>query len=263
MKHSVIISYYKNLDNLKLILLALSHQSDTDFEVIIAEDDQNEVTTTYFKEATYPFHLTHLNQLIDDGFRKNEMLNKSIKIAQGDTIIFIDGDCVPHKHFIKAYTDHASDGYILSGRRVMLGEEISQKILSTKNLKTLTSFSVLRSDSKLKKEALYFPYFSLKTKTRGLLGCNWGIKKTHLLEINGFDEDYIMPGVGEDVDIEWRLMAKNYKLKSMKNKAIVYHMYHPRSYSEDGVKHNYEMMHAKQKQGNASCLNGLEKLKTT
>jgi len=34
-----------------------------------------------------------------------------------------------------------------------------------------------------------------------------GISKSDLIAINGFDEDYIAPGGGEDSDIEWRLQA--------------------------------------------------------
>ena len=49
------------------------------------------------------------------------------------------------------------------------------------------------------KEAIYNPWFPMAYKTRGLSGRNWGIYKKHLLDINGFDEDYINAGVGEDV----------------------------------------------------------------
>jgi len=261
MKLTIIISYYKNLDNLKLILKALNNQSVNNFEAIISEDDNNDETIDFVKKhkSDYTFPITHLNQAVDNGFRKNEMLNKSINASNGDVITFIDGDCIPHKHFVKEYLKHTNKGEILWGRRVMLGKKVSTQLLKTQGVEKLTFCKLLFSDSALVKDALYLPNINLTFKQRGLLGCNWGIKKKHLLEINGFDEDYIKPGVGEDVDIEWRLKALGLQMKSMKNKAIVYHVYHPRSYSEDGVQFNYRLLAKKQKENQHRCLNGIEK----
>ncbi len=262
MKLTVIISYYKNLANLKLILKALNNQSVAGFEAIVSEDDNNEKTIAFIKNSssTYSFPIIHLNQSIDNGFRKNEMLNKSIQAASGDIIAFIDGDCIPHTHFVKEYVKHTQKGEILWGRRVMLGEKVSDKLLKSEQVEKLSFSSLLFSGSELVKDALYSPFVNLTFKQRGLLGCNWAVKKEHLLAINGFDEDYVKPGVGEDVDIEWRLKAAGLQMKSMKNKAIVYHVYHPRSYSEDGVQFNYKLLADKEKANHFKCLNGIEKL---
>jgi len=261
MQLTVIISYYKDLANLKLILKALNNQSITDFEAIISEDDNNTETTDFVKQhqSDYSFPIIHLNQTKDDGFRKNEMLNKSIVRSKGETIAFIDGDCIPHRHFVKAYIKQTENGVILWGRRVMLGKKVSQKLLEHQKVENLSFCKLLFSDSELVKDALYLQNINLTFKQRGLLGCNWGIKKQHLLKINGFDEDYQKPGVGEDVDIEWRLKAIGLQMKSMKNKAIVYHVCHPRSYSEDGVQFNYKLLAKKQKSNQFECLNGIEK----
>lgn len=261
MELTVIISYYKNLANLKLILKALNNQSVTDFEAIISEDDNNDETIDFVKEhhSDYSFPIIHLNQEVDNGFRKNEMLNKSIQTSKGDVIAFIDGDCIPHQHFVKEYIKHTQKGEILWGRRVMLGEKISIQLLASQNVEKLSFTKLLFSDSELVKDALYSPFITLTFKQRGLLGCNWAVKKEHLFEINGFDEDYTKPGVGEDVDIEWRLKALGLQMKSMKNKAIVYHLHHPRSYSEDGVQFNYKLLADKEKANHFKCLNGIEK----
>jgi glycosyltransferase involved in cell wall biosynthesis len=263
-KTSLIISYYKALDNLKLILDALNNQSDQNFEAIISEDDNNKETISFLKQnlKNYSYPIKHTNQELDNGFRKNIMLNKSIKIATGETIVFIDGDCIPHKHFIRAYNKNTVDGYMLKGRRVMLCEQLSKKLKDTKNLKFLKIGSIIKSNSKKKKEAICTNNISLiiSMKGKGLLGCNWGIKKKHLVEINGFDEDYVKAAVGEDTDIEWRLKAINIKNKSMKNKAIVYHLFHKTGYSKDDVQHNNVILAEKIKANNYVCINGIEKL---
>ena len=265
MKVTVIISYYKNLKNLKLILKGLNRQNASNFEVIISEDDANKNTDIFVAEEAkkYNFPILHLNQKVDDGFRKNSMLNKSINASSGDTLVFVDGDCIPNKHFVKEYQKNTEDGYILKGRRVMLGEKVSSKILEEGSLDYLSPISLLFSDSKKVKEAFYTAPFSLSLtmKNKGLLGCNWGIKKKHLLAINGFDEDYIHAAVGEDTDVEWRLLALGLKSKSMKNKSIVFHLHHERSYSDKGVAINMELLKKKQKDNHFRCTNGIDSLR--
>jgi len=92
-----------------------------------------------------------------------------------------------------------------------------------------------------------------------LVGCNWGIERKHLLKVNGFDEDYVSAGVGEDVDIEWRLKEIGIKPKSMKYRSIVYHLWHPRTYTDEKVQANYRILEKKKKEGKLYCLKGIEK----
>lgn len=260
---TIIISYYKALGNLKLILKSLNSQSENDFEVIVSEDDINQETKDYLSKSSsqFKFPIVHNFQNQDLGFRKNMMLNKAILSSSTDFLVFIDGDCIPHKHFVKSYIHEKDSNQILVGRRVMLGPKISEKVQSTESLELLNTFSILLSDSKKKKEGIYSPLIPLTNKVRGLVGCNWGIQKKHLLYVNGYDEDYISAGVGEDNDIEWRLEEMGITKKSMKNKAIVYHMHHERSYTEDVIFANMELWKQKQQDGNIQCLNGILKHK--
>lgn len=262
MKISVIVSYYKNLENLKLILFGFNRQTSNDFEVIVSEDDNNEETRAFLNASNtrYSFPIQHVHQAVNDGFRKNEMLNRSIGIAKGDLLVFIDGDCVPHKRFIESYLKEENEKVILSGRRVNLGEKVSEQLLKSHDFSQLSFLKLKRTDSYKVKESIYFPFFHLSTKLRGLMGCNWGVRKAYLLQVNGYDEDYKAAGVGEDTDIEWRLEAIGLKKKSMRNKAILYHLYHPRSYGEDAVQANFKMMDEKKAQNLIVCANGINKL---
>jgi len=264
MQLSLIISYYKNIPNLRLILEALKRQSNQDFEVIVSEDDNNPNTQVFLEEMRKEcfFSIRHLHQSVDNGFRKNEMLNKSVLAAKGETIVFIDGDCVPHKYFVEAYIRYSEPKRILQGRRVMLDESTSKNALDKISLTALNYWKLLFTKSRKLKEGLYLKYFTLAIDKKGLLGCNWGIQKAELFKVNGFDEDYIQPGAGEDVDIEWRLKRAGLTTKLMKNKAIVYHLYHKRSYQEKVVLDNLSMMQRKQKENHIECLNGIKKLNT-
>lgn len=261
---TVIVSYYKAIDNLKLILKALNLQSCNNFEVIISEDDFNEETLKFISQNrdNYNFPIIHINQDSDKGFRKNEMLNKSILKAKNEKIAFIDGDCVPHKHFVKNYIKYIELNSICEGRAVLLDEKTTKFTIENQTLKRLNFINLVATSAKALKEGIYFPYFSLTFARggRGIVGRNWGITKSLLLEVNGFDMDYIHAGVGEDVDIEWRLKMNGAKTISVKNRAIVYHLFHQKTYSEDNVANNYKLMAQKQKNNAKFCHNGINKL---
>ncbi|MGG9970984.1 glycosyltransferase [Ferruginibacter sp. SUN002] len=266
MQASVVISYYKNIPNLELILLGLNRQSAKgEFEVIISEDD-DAIETVHFidqqrKQLNFP--IIHLSQE-DTGFRKCKALNKAVNAATTDLVIFIDGDCIPHKHFIKQYIKQKSCGDVLFGRRVKLSEKITQLLLKNKRLGALNFLNLLLTGCQRVEEGLYLPLLTkkLKKKKSGrLLGCNMGIAKKSLTTINGFDEDYIAPGAGEDSDIEWRLEASGATFHSMKFSSIVYHLYHEERFNREMERKNFEtMMYPKMKLGFFACKNGLTKL---
>jgi glycosyltransferase involved in cell wall biosynthesis len=260
MKISVIIAFYKNFSFLDLILAGLKRQGYTDFEVIIAEDDHVSATLDYIRQrsAELPFALKHVNQEQDLGFRKNEILNKAIAVSSGDFLIFLDGDCIPHTHLLKEYAILAKEGIAFYGRRVMVSESLTNKLIHTGDLRLLSLFHHVKHGSRRLEDGIYLPFFR-KKKVRGIWGCNWGILREHILEVNGFDEDYIRAGVGEDIDIEWRLIRKGISLQSVKHRAIVYHLYHKAHYSMAETGPNYAMLKAKQEEDHFYCVNGLDK----
>src|SRR5690606_23558383 len=71
---------------------------------------------------------------------------------------------------------------------------------------------------------------------RGVLGSNFSLHKSCLLAVNGFDERYVNPAVGEDTDIERRLLRNGSTIKTLKFAGIQYHLYHKKlerkNYSE-------------------------------
>ena len=67
-----------------------------------------------------------------------------------------------------------------------------------------------------------------------------------MIKVNGFDESFVHPTVGEDDDIEWRLKKIGLKKFSMKNKAIVYHLFHERKYYDGDRRINLKIFEQKQ-----------------
>lgn len=260
MKASVIISTYKRTDNLSLILQALDRQTCNNFEVIISEDDHNPEMAFYVSVAQkrHAFPIVHLSQDADEGFRKNQMLNRSIAAAKGVLLIFLDGDCIPHPSLVEEYIRHGASHRIMTGRRVMLHQRITQRLYRYNSLQPLSLLRIIAAGSSHIEEGLYLPFMP-RTKAKGILGCNWGVMKERLLEINGFDEDYQQAAYGEDLDIEWRLLQTGCHLFSMKFRAIVYHLDHAANYGQEELKQSQRLWEQKRKANIVACINGLVK----
>jgi len=255
---SVIIAYYKNSKALGLIIQAMELQSYKNFEIIIAEDDKKS-NFDFLVNQNLKLKIKHVFQSEDQGFRKNAALNKALAVSEGTHLVFIDGDCIPHHHFLKAYARHLSDENICFGRRVMISPKLTSDLYNTGQLGLLNFAHILFSGSKRLKYMIYLP-FIIQKREEGIWGHNWGVSKKHLMDINGFDEDYQTAGVGEDVDVEWRLLSKGLNLYSIRFAAIQFHLHHKENYNIDDVQTGKIMLLQKQKDGFIKCKNGLEKL---
>lgn len=256
-KISLLIAVYKRVDFLNLIFEALTKQTDQNFEIVICEDDENSEIRLCVEEWQSKFtnKIKHVFQH-DNGFQKNKILNKGIRTAWGDLLIFIDGDCIPHPLFVATYRRSRKSGFVLYGRRVMLSPSLTSALVTKKNKLPISVFDLLFSGSKKIFHAFYFPWLK-KEKKSGLWGCNWGVDKNELVAINGFDEDYNSAGIGEDVDVEWRLLMQGVRLLNIKNQAIVYHLNHSVHYSDSSVIININLCEIKKKLGRIYCLKGL------
>ncbi len=235
---SVVVSVYNKIDYLKLVLAGLSRQSFRDFEIIIADDGSSDDFVKSVEalsvESAYPLiHLWHE----DHGFRKNKILNKAITAANSDYIIFIDGDCVPHPEFVNEHYMHREKNVCLTGRRVNLSKKMTG-MLTPENVaggllekkKMLLYYDGIFGESYDVEKGFYFKnkflrkYFN--NKKRGILGCNFSIHKKDFIAVNGFDERYEAPSIGEDSDVQFRLELKGAEIKSLNNIAVQYHLYH-------------------------------------
>jgi glycosyltransferase involved in cell wall biosynthesis len=236
---SLIISFYNGVGYLKLILAALARQSFRDFEIIIADDGSREEVVREVKkmieETTLDIqHLWHE----DAGFRKTMIFNQAVVRSRSSYLVFMDGDCIPHFRFIEEHYKNREQKVLLAGRRVYLSEKVSKSLTPEKiNDGYLEGAFILRlifdgvfggSSHVIKGIHVRNAWLRkvLNRSMTGVLGSNFSIHKEDLLAINGFDERYQAPAVGEDSDIEVRLVWNNVTIKMVKNMAIQFHMHH-------------------------------------
>jgi glycosyltransferase involved in cell wall biosynthesis len=270
-KLTVINAQYNQPDNLHLILAALGRQSFQEFELIIADDGSGQtvrdIVTSAQAQSSFPIiHLWHE----DKGWRKNVIYNKAIVMARTEYLVFMDGDCLPSRHFLLDHWNEREQKRVLFGRRVEATERWS-KTLSVESIKSgaferyglIEWWEALSGKSLRVEDGLRFPSKVVRKlllrDVKTMLGCNFSIWKSDMLAINGFDELYHGPGYGEDSDLQYRLSLIGVTGKSMRNLAIQYHIYHKPTLASSKNRERLEMV---MKSGRARCQMGIEKLQS-
>lgn len=267
-KVTVIISVYKNVGSLKMILNALRKQSVLADEIIISEDGESPEMKEFVSTLT-DNNIVHLTQE-DLGWRKNLALNRAIIKAMGEYLIFIDGDVVPHRHFIKGHLDLRERKKVCCGKRASLGEGFSQKIvnkeLDIENLYDnyfFNFFKLHKDDIKHYEDGIYSSLLNKLTASRyirHIIGCNFSCYKDDFLSINGFNEDFVHPAEGEDVDITWRFRSNGIEMKSCRYVANIYHIWHKKNFGAVEGTINRKILDRNREKNEYICLNGIKKL---
>ena len=241
MKVSIIVPTYKDITALKLILNALENQTYKDFEVIITEDDTSIETKEFLDNFDTKLHIKHFTHE-DKGNRKAIIINKALPSAEGEYIVFIDGDVIPFTTFIESHVQLAKKRTVLCGRRVNLGDKVSKdlregKISSIDIEKSYFKlYSYLNDDNirhyeqgiRFNPKSFIYKIINSQNKNIHILGSNFSCYKDDIFAINGFNEEIV--GVSkDDVDLEWRFIMSGCKLKSCKYCANLFHLNHGRS----------------------------------
>ncbi len=250
LKASIIIGFYERFDQLALIFEALKQQSESNFEVIIADDGSPQKVVDniqlYIKRSNLIIkHIWHE----DRGFRKTTVLNKAVLASESPYLIFIDGDCIPDKYFIEDHLKYSKAERIVNGRRVELSERLSDKV----NIKFIKQGKL----QSLKYAALWDSFFGKTRKAevgfrinnkelnerygtskKGILGCNFSMHKDDLVILNGFDQRYKHPGVGEDTELNIRAKHAGFEIFKPKFALVQYHVWHKkqsRAFEKDNL----------------------------
>lgn len=256
MQASLIISVYKNVQALRAVLDSIKRQTVQDIEVIISEDGQSAEMADFVHKYDFPWRMQHITQE-DLGWRKNRVLNLSIMASRADWLIFIDGDCVLHPRFVEMHLRYRQPHVVLAGKRIKLNEELSERMMRGEKV-SLWPYLFAKRGCSLVEEGFYLPLAKLwRRPVRHLTGSNMSMAKADIVAINGFDENYVLPAIGEDYDIEWRLPENGCTIVSLRNLAVQYHLYHKENWTDDteNMKYFRQIQAARQ----IVCKNGIRK----
>ena len=244
MKVSVIITTYNAVDWLQKVLIGYSVQTESDFEIVIADDGSTSETKDLISKLSSKFknpiiHVWHE----DHGFQKTKILNKAILKSNSDYLIFTDGDCIPRKDFVEIHIKYREIGYFLSGGYFKLPLSIS-KLISEKDIidtncfklswLKINGFKLNFKSIKLTNNRYIAQFMNWITPTkRSWNGHNSSGWKNDILAVNGFNNE--MQYGGEDREMGERMFNNGMLSKQIRYNAICVHLEHSRGYSSTEI----------------------------
>jgi glycosyltransferase involved in cell wall biosynthesis len=241
---SVVLSTYNQPRWLEKALWGYAAQRRAVFDVVVADDGSGPETTDVVRrlQGRHGLRLTHVWHE-DRGFRKTEILNRAILAASGDYLIFSDGDCIPHPHFVAAHVRLARQRCFLSGGYLKLPMSVSERI-SEDDVRSGRAFdaSWLRAQGwrggrhalRLPRSAAVATLLDALTPTRATWnGHNASTWRDAIVAVNGFDLD--MGYGGEDRALGERLTNLGFRGRRVRFRAPCLHLDHPRPYADADV----------------------------
>lgn len=242
---SLIIAVYNHPEFLNLVFASLQNQTYSDFEIVIADDgssdDIKSVISAYrVKLSQRIAHVWHE----DNGFRKTIIANKAVLAAQGDYLIFIDGDSILHHRFIERHFLRKQPRQALTGRRVMFDEYLTKNISVDDILAGRMEQHAFFKNHALYRSDRFRHYLPLLSsierffkKNYSIHGCNFSLYKEDYLRVNGYDEDIIGRGL-EDNNLCARLKLSGTRVVPISREALQYHLHH----SSKPIPHSKEVI---------------------
>ena len=232
---SVVLTTYNRSDALAVVLRALQRQTDTDFEVVIADDGSQPAHRTRIREVAQgcPFPLAHVWHP-DVGFTVARARNLGVAQSRGSYLILLDGDCVPDLDFIAQHRRLMQNGFLVNGSRCLLSKRLTQHVLDgAADIVGMTWLYWLREwrkgyASKLA-PLLRAPDWGVRIEAgfrwHGIRSCNMGLWRADFERVNGFDSSF--QGWGhEDADLVLRMFHAGIRRKNGFFATEVFHLWH-------------------------------------
>ncbi len=247
---SIIVSTYNRPDALRLVLLALSEQDVKNFEVIVADDGSTDETKQVVEalKLKVDYNIKHIWQQ-DNDFRVAMIRNKSAVFAEGEYLVFLDGDSIPRISFVRRHQELAEPNYFVAGNRILLSSVFTNKALQQQLPLQRYSIWCWLKNFYYGFTNRFLPILSLgsfylrhlrRTKWQGVKTCNLGMWKKDFFAVNGFDESYSGWGY-EDSDLVIRLIRNNVLRKDGHFAIPVFHLWHPEN-SRNREPFNYQQL---------------------
>lgn len=235
MKVSLIISTYNWPAALEASLVTACRQSYADYEIIVADDGSGQETRDVIARVSASMRKPILHAWHEDkGFRLAMIRNRAVAQASGEYVVFVDGDCLLPRDFIKNHVWLAQKKCFVAGSRVQFVPAITAQLLQKPSqIPDFTKLKLvqvwLQRQIRRIHPILKWPFQSLRhrrpTKWQGAVGCNIAVWREDYDAVNGFDNEFIGWG-REDSEFIMRLIHSGVMRKDGKLCSYVLHLYH-------------------------------------
>jgi glycosyltransferase involved in cell wall biosynthesis len=254
---SLIINTFNQPEYLDRVLGAVARQTLPPDEVLIADDgSEKETHQVVAKWAGGNLRARHIWQK-KEGFRRARILNQAIAISQGDYLVFLDGDTVPHPKFITDHRSLARRGTFIQGHRALLSESAAA-FFGLGDLRRDRLRALRRGKIEGWRHAFRWPrpWVRPRADLLGIRGCNLGVWQSDLVKVNGYNEAFVGWG-REDSELALRLMNLGVRRLDARGWALCYHLWHP-AVSRDGLPANDQLLAEARERRAVRCERGLD-----
>jgi len=244
MSVSIIVSTYRWPEALGAVLRGLAAQSDCLFDVVVADDGSAAVTEEVIAgwRPVFDDRLVHAWQP-DEGFRLARVRNLGAARARGSYLVFIDGDCIPRRHFVAAIRRGLISGWFLAASRLQLSERLSLRVMydgvPVERWSTPTLLARARRDiegwrhlTPRDRRRAWRPRLPDFAPQRNSYGFCAGVSRTDFEAVNGYDGRFVGWG-DEDVDLATRLRRLGLRCGYAGPRTALLHLWHPSHVPDD------------------------------
>lgn len=209
---SIVINTYNRAHTLRSCLESLRYLRHSNFEVIVINGPSTDGTDAILKDFESEIRIGSCPET-----NLSKSRNVGIAMAMGDIVCFIDDDAVPEPDWLNQLEGGYSDpevGAVGGFIRDHTGVAFQSKVLVCDRFGDSNSFST--SDAA---GVLEMPY---SNRFFSLTGTNCSFRRSLLLQIGGFDEEYVY--FLDETDVIIRVVDSGYRVRYIPD-AEIHHKY--------------------------------------
>ena len=267
----IVVSTYEWPKALDSVLRALADQSESQFALVVADDGSGDATAAVVDHWRGAFgeRIAHAWQP-DEGFRLARVLNLGALATDAEYLVFMHGESIPRRHFIRAVRSCAALGWFVAGRRVDLSAALTARVLEEdvpvhrwglldwlRVRSECASLVALTRRDRRRVGRSGHTDFVPHDRTYGYL---LGVARSDFERVNGYDMRF--EGWGEeDVDIALRLGRIGLRCGHAGPDATLIHLAHESEIPGD--RPNWHLLQESERSDRIEAVEGLRELAAT